>query len=174
VKDTVAEVADDRATVMPIRAGPLVCATVKVNACAGAFGSVPVTVKLPRAVEKTVTGAIGATVGARTAFTTMVVLAEAVPHCPVTVNVAVTGEVAPMAENVVVEAFAGATLPLDTAHAKVNGPVPPAMPERATVPPAATVYGPPALAVAGVHAGAGILSPGHGFSWPGITPELEG
>jgi len=41
--------------------------------------------------------------------------------------------VAPRAENVVVAVLSGATLPLETDQAKVNGPVPPAVPLRATV-----------------------------------------
>jgi hypothetical protein len=104
----------------------------------------------------------------------MLALAVALPQAPVTVTVAVAGEVAPMAENVVVAVFAGAALPLLVVHANVNGPVPPAVAFRVTDPPEATVYGPPAVAVAGVQAGAGITLSGQGLSCPGITPVLEG
>ena len=146
----------------------------KVTAWAGTFGSVALTPKEPAAVENTERGAMAATVGAAAASTVMVELAVAVPHAPVTETVAVTGEVAPMAEKVALEAVAGAMLPLEAVHAKVNGPVPDAVAARATEPPEATVYGPPALADTGTQAGVGIVEPGHGFSWPGITLVDEG
>src|SRR3954470_13998552 len=177
VNDTVAVFADTGVTFRLTSAGvPAVCVAVKVMAWAGTFGSVALTVKEPAAVVNTVSGAIWATVGAAAAFTVMLAVAEAVPHAPVAVTVAVTGEVAPKAENVALEPVGGtgATLPLETFHAKVIGPVPVEVAARVTVPPAATVYGPPALTVTAVHAGAGMVLPGHGLSCPGITPVLEG
>ena len=171
VKDTVAELAPVEVTVRLRSAGAPVWLTVNVTGCAGMFGSVALTAKELEAVENTVNGpaAMGPTVGAAAAFTAMLVLAEAVPHAPVTDTVAVTGEVAPRAEKVVLETLAGATPPLETVHAKVNGPVPVAVAARATAPPAATVYGPPALDVGAVQAGVGMVAPGHGLSCPGIT-----
>src|SRR3954470_21554320 len=175
VNVTVAEARPVEVTFRFTRAAvPPAWVTENVTAWAGTFGSVAVTLKEPAAPANSVIGATGATVGACATSTVMVVLAEAVPQAPVTVRVAVTGGVAPAAENVVAAVLAGATLPLETVHAKLNGPVPAAVPERATVPPAATVKGPPTLTVAGVQTRAGIVLPGHGFSWPGITPVLEG
>src|SRR3954454_11733342 len=173
VNVTVAELGPVEVTVRLTRAGAPVWATANVTAWAGTFGSVAVTLKEPAAPANSVIGATVATVGACAVLTVIVVLAEAVPQAPVTVRVAVAGEVAPIAENVVVAVLAGATVPLETVQAKVNGPVPPAVPERATEPPAATVKGPPKLAVAGVHATAGIVLPGQGLSCPTSTPVLE-
>ena len=89
-------------------------------------------------------------------------------------TVAVTVPEAPIAEKVVLAALVGATEPPETVQAKVIGPVPVEVAARATVPPPATVYGPPALTVTGTQAGAGMMLPGHGLSCPGMTLVDEG
>src|SRR5437868_6221376 len=96
-----------------------------------------------------------------------------------TVTVAVAGAETPppallAVTEMVMTALGGATLPLEAVQAKVIGPVPVEVAARPTVPPAATVYGPPALTVTGMQAGVGMMLPGHGLSCPGITPVLEG
>ena len=45
-------------------------------------------------------------------------------------------------------------------------------PLRVIVPPEATVYGPPALAVSSGQAIVGATRPGHGLSWPAMKPLL--
>ena len=109
VNDTVAEDGDVGLTVRLRRAGAP--DWVAANVTARPFGSVAVTAKEPAPVENTVSGAIWATVGAAAAFTVMLALAVADPHAPVAVTVAVTGEVAPMAEKVVFAALVGAPEP---------------------------------------------------------------
>src|SRR2546423_2161483 len=124
VNDTVAEVADSGVTVRLTSAGPEVWVAANVSVWAGTFGSVALTAKDPAAVLNTVSGAIVATVGAAALSTVMVALEDAVPHAPVAVTVAVTGEAAPRAEKIVFAALGASTLPLETVHAKVIGPVP--------------------------------------------------
>lgn len=50
------------------------------------------------------------------------------------------------------------------------GVVPEALPASATVPPEATVYGPPALATVGPQAGIGVMLLGQGSSCPANVP----
>ena len=155
-------------------AGAPVWTAVNVRACAGTFGSVPVTGRVPGAPEKSVMGSTWLTVGWRAALMVMVALALAVPQAFVAESVAVTGEVAPIAENTPLPTLFGVTLPLETAQSRVTGAVPVELPASVTVPPAATVYGPPAFAVGATQAGIGMTLEGHGLSTPDTRPVLEG
>src|SRR5512135_2203095 len=56
---------------------------------------------------------------------------------------------------------------------KVKGLVPVALAFRVTVPPDATVYGPPALAVGAVHPVGGAMSLGHGLRIPTRVPAED-
>src|SRR3954462_2128734 len=107
VNVTVAELGPVEVTVRFTRAGAPVWATANVTGWAGTFGSVAGRLKEPAGPANNVMGATVPTVGACAVFTVMVVLAEAVPRAPFTVRVAVAGEVAPMAENVVAAVLAG-------------------------------------------------------------------
>ena len=139
VNVTFAELVPVEVTARFTSAGAPDWATVKVSACAGTLGSVPLTAKLPAAVEKSVTGATCATVGAAAVLMVIVELALDEPQAFVAVNVAVTGDKPPTAEKMVLAEVGAETEPLVTAQAKVIGVSPVALPARATVPPLATV-----------------------------------
>ena len=141
-------------------------ATAKVSGCGGVFGSVALTVNDPGAPEKTLVGAMWATVGADAALMVTVVLAVFVPQAFVAVRLRVTGEVAPTDQKVAAASVGLVRVPLLAVHPKVTGVVPVALPARVMLPPLATEYGPPGMAVGGVQAGVGTTLLGHGFSCP--------
>lgn len=139
-------------------------------------GSTPVATMLVGVPDCAMTGDTGTydTVGALGALTVMVAVALAEVVQAVTVKVAVTVAGPAGAVNNGLRTVALDSDPPVTAHEKV-GAVPPAVPFRVTVPPEATWYGPPAVAVGGEHpSGVGTTVPGHGLRAPvACTPVVE-
>src|SRR4051812_48290998 len=106
----------------PTSAGAPACVTAKVSASAGTFGSMPLTGSTIAAPEKTVIGATWFTVGVAAGLMAIVVDDETVfEQASVTVSVAATGVVAPIAEKTPFAALAGVTVPLDTVQRNVSG-----------------------------------------------------
>src|SRR5512142_48357 len=145
-----------------------------VNVTAPPPGLVALTVKLPAPPEGTVTGATWATVGAAAALTVTVAVALEVPQALVTTSVSEMVWAAAGAVKTGPAMFVAESVPAGGApQANVRGGVPLAVAARVTAPPEATVYGPPALAVGGVHPPAGTVASGHGLSWPAMVPVEE-